>query len=103
MKRLIIAVAIFALAGCQTLSFGGGSSVTTIESDPNGANVTVEGYGECNTPCTVGHDVDRMITVAKTGYKPQRFVIKPGSKRVRVELEQSASTEDVEATAMPEL
>jgi hypothetical protein len=103
MKKFNLAVAIFALSGCQTLSFGGGSSVTTIDSDPTDAHVTVEGYGECDTPCTVGHDVDRMVTVAKAGYKPQRFVIKPGSKRVRVVLEKSAPTKDVESITLPEL
>ena len=107
MKRTIIFFTCSLLAttltsGCQTLGLFG-PSVTTIESTPSEAQVVVEGYGECETPCTIEHDVERTVRVAKTGYKPQRFVIKPGAGTVSVALEVSAPTTGVESSSMPEL
>ncbi|MEZ5896046.1 MAG: PEGA domain-containing protein [Parvularculaceae bacterium] len=89
-------------SGCQTLDLFG-PSVTTIESTPSEAQVVVEGYGECETPCTIEHDAERTVRIAKTGYKPQRFVIKPGAGTISVALEISAPTTGVESSTMPEL
>lgn len=102
MKRTIVLFAATLASGCQTLGLFG-PSVTTIESTPSQAQVVVEGYGDCETPCTIEHDADRIVRIAKTGYKPQRFVIKPGAGTVSVALEEVAQTTGVESTSMPEL
>ena len=104
MRRLLVLFSLCAVSACQTLSLGGGgTSRTKIVSDPAGAIVTVEGFGECDTPCTIALDAPRMVTVAKTGYKPQRFQIRPGKSRVDVTLELVAPTENVETNSLPEL
>ena len=105
MKRsislLMASLAAVALAGCQTLSFG--KKYTTIESIPVGATVSIEGYGECETPCTIQHDVVRTIVVAKAGYLPQKFNVSPGAGKVRVRLELAAPTEGVDQQTLPDL
>ena len=99
-NSVIIAVAMLALPGCLTLS---GGDVRAITSDPAGALVQIDGYGECETPCTVRLDALRQMTVAKAGYKAQRFHVAPGNKDVHVILELAAPTKDVDATELPAL
>ena len=60
-------------------------------------------FGECETPCTVKLDELREMTVAKAGYKAQRFYVAPGSKEVHVILQLAAPTKDVDTTALPSL
>ena len=75
----------------------------TIESTPPGASVTIKGFGECETPCTVKLDGRRSVTVAKAGYKAQRFDILPGAEPVVVILELAAASEEVDSVELPRL
>lgn len=99
MRILFAGCAALAAGGCLTTSGG----LRTIESDPPGALVTVEGYGECETPCTIRLDERRGITVAKAGYAAQRFSIAPDGPPVKVTLELAAASGDVDAEALPEI
>lgn len=97
-----IVIAIIALLGLQgCLSTTG--ELRNITSVPSGALVKIDGYGECETPCSIKLDQRREITVAKAGYKAQRFGILPGKKDVHVILELAAPTSDVDAEELPEL
>lgn len=96
MRISFIAAAILLLGGCA--STGG---LRTINSTPPGALVTVEGYGECETPCTVKLDGSRRVTVAKAGYKAQRFYISPKGSAVEVILELAAPAGEIDKTALP--
>ncbi|MEM8771161.1 MAG: PEGA domain-containing protein [Pseudomonadota bacterium] len=75
----------------------------TITSTPAGALVKIEGFGECETPCTIKLDGARNVTVAKAGYKAQRFAVKPGRENVNVILELAAPTDEVSSETLPEL
>lgn len=105
MKRisqfLMMFSAVLFLSACQTLGFG--PKYTTIESEPVGATVTIDGYGDCETPCTIQHDVVRTVVVAKAGYIPQKFEVSPGAGTVRVKLELAAPTEGVDQQTLPDL
>ncbi len=98
--RVVFALTLsLALGGC----FGSSGGMRTIESTPSGALVTIEGYGECETPCTVKLDGYRNVTVAKAGYKAQRFGVKPGGAPVQVILDLAAPSGEVDTTALPEI
>lgn len=86
------------VCGCMTTQ-----GARRIVSEPPGALVTVEGFGECETPCTVQLDARRNVIVAKAGYKAQRFVIAPDGPPVNVILELAAPTDDVDAETLPEI
>ena len=98
MRMLLMGFAVLAAGGCMTTK-----GARMIKSDPPGALVTVEGFGECETPCRITLDTRREVTVAKAGYKAQRFGITPGGRSVMVVLELAAPTDDVDAIALPEL
>lgn len=98
-----IAIAALTLGGCKTLGGGSGTTLTTVTTEPAGALVTVEGFGECETPCTIEIDKPRNITIAKAGYDPQKLVLLPGKKKLNVTLELSAPTTEVDETELPEL
>ena len=104
MRLSLLACAAFALttAACQTTGPNGGKLVA-IETDPPGATVTVGGYGECETPCTVEVSGPQPATIAKAGFKKQDVTLSPDERRLRVTLEFAAPTEDVDATALPDL
>ncbi len=99
-KLAIIAAGLVSLPGCLTLS---GGDVRTITSQPTGALVQIADYGECETPCTVRLDALREMTVAKAGYKAQRFHVAPGNKDVHVILVLAAPTTDIDAAELPAL
>lgn len=103
LRVLTILTGILAAVGCQTLSIGGGNTLSMVSTDPAGAIVRVEGFGECVAPCTIELDAPRNITIAKAGYTPQRFVLQPGKRRVNVILELSAPTTGVDETQLPDL
>jgi hypothetical protein len=103
LRVLTILTGIFAAAGCQTLSIGDGNTLTLVSTEPAGAVVRVEGFGECVAPCTIELDAPRNITIAKAGYAPQRFVLQPGKRRVDVVLELSAPTTGVDESQLPDL
>ena len=98
-KATIAGAAGLALTGC--LATGG--EVRTITSQPDGALVRIDGFGECETPCTVKLDGRREVTVAKAGYKAQRFGITPGNRDIHVILDLAAPTQDVDAETLPSL
>ncbi len=98
-KLGIAAAGLLFLPGCLTTS----GNVRTVTSEPAGALVSIAGYGECETPCTVKLNEMRELTVAKAGYKAQRFRVAPGNKDVHVILQLAAPTKDVDATQLPEL
>ena len=98
MRLLILAALAAPLAGCMTTD-----GMRMIKSDPPGALVTVEGYGTCETPCTVKIDSERLMTVAKAGYKARRFRLAPGDGSFKVKLELAAPTDDVDETALPDI
>ena len=104
MMRVLTIGALFFAAGCKTLTGGVPSStITLINSDPAGAEVTIEGFGDCETPCRVEIDKPRTVKVAKAGYLAQTFQITPDKKRVDVKLELAAPTKDVDSSELPEL
>lgn len=105
MRFLPILAGALAVTGCKTLDFGDDNAATivTVASTPPGALVTVEGFGECETPCTIEIDKPRNITVAKAGYDAQKMVLVPGRRKVDVVLKLSTQTKDVDATELPEL
>ncbi|MGE0408914.1 MAG: PEGA domain-containing protein [Amphiplicatus sp.] len=102
--KFLILIISAAAGGCATLTaLSDSAPITAVVSTPPGALVTVEGYGTCETPCTISLDAPRIISIAKAGFKPQRFQIRPGAKRVAVELELAAPTTKVESGALPDL
>ncbi|MEO1251949.1 MAG: PEGA domain-containing protein [Pseudomonadota bacterium] len=94
--------AILAATGLSGCLFTTGDT-RTITSAPSGAVVTIEAFGECETPCTVKLDGLRQVTVAKAGYKAQRFGVRPGDEPVHVILQLAAPTESIDATSLPTL
>ena len=95
----LIALCPLILSGCLTTA----SNMRTINSDPTGATVRIEGFGECETPCEIKLDAQRSVIVAKAGYLPQKFWISPDGPAVDVILELAAPTDDVDAEALPDL
>lgn len=91
----------FLLTGCMTI--GGGSSVMLVNTAPQGALVAIDGYGECETPCTIGLDAPKKARIAKAGFVSKTFVLSPGSREVTIPLELAAASEDVDASALPDL
>ena len=95
---------VFAIAGLTSGCFGGGGGVKTIISSPNNALVTITGYGNCTTPCSIEVDVPREITVAKAGYLPRRFTLSSASpNEIEIELPLAAPSSDVSTTSLPEI
>ena len=100
MRALICLLIAQFVSACATTS---GSTITLVETDPPGALVRVEGFGECEAPCTIELDAPRSLTIAKAGYDAQRLTLEPGTKRVQIKLNLSAPTTSVEEEALPEL
>ncbi len=97
--RFLLSIALMVmLGGCMTL----GDS-REIRSTPSGALVTLPGFGECETPCTIKLDRTRRITIAKAGYKPRLVDIEPGGGPVTIPLDLAAPTEDVDSQTLPDL
>ena len=99
MRILLALTAGLFVSGCLATS----GDVRKITSDPPGALVTVQGYGECETPCKVRLDDHRNVTVAKAGYKAKRFVMGPSGPPLKVRLELAAASDDVDAETLPDL
>lgn len=89
------------LASCTTHSPP--APLTRINSFPSGATVSINGVGECETPCTIQHNVTRQVVVAKAGYLAQKFDVPVGAGNVTVSLELAAPTKSVEEQTLPEL
>jgi hypothetical protein len=99
MRMFLGAFAALTLCACAQTSAG----LREIRSDPPGALVTIEGYGECETPCTVRLDVNRNVTIAKAGYVTQRLTLTPKGPPLSVALELAAPAGDVDTQALPEI
>lgn len=103
MRRIgVYCAAALASAACAG-GFGAPSGLRTIASTPPGALVTVEGFGECETPCTIKVDQERNVTVARAGYEAQRFVVGPTGGDIDVQLELAAPAGAVEDGELPSL
>jgi hypothetical protein len=98
--RFIVFAAVLALAACSTTKR---ATIMLVETEPTGALVRVEGFGECESPCRIELDAPRNLTIAKAGYDAERIVIEPGRKKVTVTLKLSAPTTTVDEEALPEL
>lgn len=104
-RRIIVLPMFLALmasvtASCQTV---GGVTLRTINTIPAGAKLTVSGYGECETPCSVALDQPRRATIAKAGFIKQDVILQPGRGDLTFELSLAAPTSDVDATALPDI
>ena len=100
MRYFPTAAAALSLAACATVK---GPQITLVETEPSGALIRVEGFGECESPCRIELDAPRNLTIAKAGFDAERIVIEPGAKKVVVKLNLSAPTKEVEVDALPEL
>jgi hypothetical protein len=103
MLRNVLVLAAFTLTG-GCLTFGGGKSrMVELVTEPAGALARVEGFGECETPCTIELDAPRMVTLAKAGYTAKRFQLTTEKKKVEVVMELAAPTTEVDTTVLPEI
>jgi len=92
------------ISACQTLSLlGGGDSIVKIVTDPPAALVTVEQYGECISPCTIGLDGPRTVKITKDGYIEQIITVKPHSGTLKLKLELAAASTDVDTGSLPDI
>lgn len=98
--RLLTIFGVALLAACQSAPK---TTITEIASEPAGAEVQIEGYGTCFTPCRIEIDRQRNITVAKAGFLAERFAISPGQKSVALKLKLAAPTKDVDKATLPDL
>lgn len=98
--RLPIIAAALSLAACATTK---GPQIVLVETEPSGAFVRVEGFGDCESPCRIEIDAPRNLTIGKAGYDAERIVIKPGDRTVRLKLKLAAPTTNVDQQALPEL
>lgn len=99
----ILAALAFATLGAACATNDGKPRLTLVTTEPSGALVQIEGFGECVSPCTIEHDAPRNLTIAKAGYDAVRMTIKPGQKEARVTLMLAAPTTDVDETKLPDL
>ncbi len=100
MRSKAVALIAVLIPACATTK---GASITLVETDPPGALVQVEGFGECEAPCTIELDAPRRLTIAKAGYDAQRLTLSPGTKKLQVRLNLSAPTTAIEEEPLPEL
>ena len=98
MRIMMLTISAALLSGCRT---SGG--VREIRSTPSGAFVAIDGFGECETPCTVKLDEPRRIRVAKAGYITQDFILEPKGGAIDIPLELAAASTEVDATSLPDL
>lgn len=106
MRVLVSAIAVLALSGCQTIDLGnltGPGETLTINSDPQGALLTLYDYGECETPCTIKINEQRKARIAKAGFKTLELTLQPSRNAVTIPLELAAASEGVDEVALPEL
>ena len=104
MRKLTASLSLLGLStlgGCVTL--GGGSSTLLVNTDPQGALVTIDSVGECETPCSVRLDGPKTARIAKAGFVAKTFVLSPSGREVTIPLELAAASEGVDTTALPDL
>jgi hypothetical protein len=100
--RFLAAVLVATLSAACTTNEGK-PRLTLVTTEPAGALVQIEGFGECVSPCTIEHDAPRSLTIAKAGYDAVRLTITPGQKEARIVLQLAAPTIDVDETKLPDL
>lgn len=98
MRILLTILTAASLTGCLTT--GG---VREVQTDPPGARLVIENYGECETPCTVKLSRERKARIAKAGYVTREVMIGPGGGRLIFPLELAAATDNVDAETLPDL
>lgn len=106
--RILAAPVLLLASGCVTddIGFGGigaGARNVTVVSEPPGAVLTVEGAGECETPCVVRLDGSKKARLAKAGFVAMNVVLTPDKRTIAIPLELAAPSGDVDSTALPEL
>ena len=99
MRLTAIVIGMALLGGCVTT--GGGGSVRQVITTPPGALLTIDGVGECETPCSVKLDGPRQARIAKAGFITVTIVLTPGRKAITVPLELAAASESVDTQALP--
>ncbi len=99
-RTLVAALAGFSLAGCATI---GGGKTLKINTEPPGALITLDGGGECETPCKIQLDGPRRATIAKAGFVSLDVMLSPSRRSVTVPLELAAASEDVDTETLPEI
>ena len=99
MMKFVSAIGLLFMSGCMATS----GAIREISTDPQGAQITIVGYGECTSPCTIKLDGPRQIKVAKAGFVSKTYEITPGMKDMVIPLELAAPSGDVDETALPEL
>jgi hypothetical protein len=82
---------------------GGGSSMLLVQTDPAGALLTIDGVGECETPCRIRLDGPKKAKIAKAGFVAKDYMLSPGKSEVTIPLELAAASDDVDATALPDI
>ena len=97
----LLLAALTLLGGCMTI--GGGASTLLVKTDPEGALLSIDGVGECETPCSVLLDGPKQARVAKAGFVSKTYVLSPGRSEVTIPLELAAASDDVDATGLPDL
>ena len=104
-RNLLLATLVaMSISACKTLSLlGGGDNIVKIVTDPPGALVTVEQYGECISPCTIGLDAPRAVKITKDGYVEQTITVKPHSRTVKLKLELAAASTDIDTGSLPDI
>lgn len=99
MRHILLVFAAGFASSCMTIL----PDRTLVKTNPAGAVVTVEGFGECETPCRIKVDEPRTATVAKAGYEKKQIMLEPGRSTVSIDLKLAAPTEEVEKSDLPKL
>lgn len=108
MRYFLAAPALALASGCVTndLNFsgiGGGARNVNVVTEPAGALLTVDGAGECETPCVVRLDGPKKARVAKAGFVAMTVTLTPEKRTVAIPLELAAASSGVDSAALPEL
>lgn len=98
LRTMSFVLACLSLSGCLTT--GGLREVRT---NPAGAYLMIEGFGTCETPCTIKLDEPKVARISRTGYVTQDIIIEPGLRPLTVTMELAAASEDVDAVVLPDL
>jgi hypothetical protein len=98
--RPLLSPLLLLAAACQTAPT---TTIVRVETTPAGAVLSIAGFGECETPCTIEVDREREAQIAKAGFKPQTVLLKPGAKTLAVTLDLAAPTTAVDETGIPEI
>ncbi len=102
---LVLAPALFAASGCMSTfsGLGDGPRQVTVNTEPTGALLAIDGAGECETPCRVKLDGPRKARLAKAGFVTRTITLTPDRRSLTVPMELAAATDDVDSVALPSL